>query len=258
VQTNKEDAFNVMVPAAVVVLVVILISIFALAALTHNLYLDSYFALEAFFDAQNTAASTQLAALAFSEGPSQLLPILLIVVIDNLSRILIVSFIIAAVIDFLTYANVEQLINTLKAGALNNHVIICGYNDIADRLIKKLKEQRTKYLVIDSRKGVDTVFAEKRVLGLVGDFTKADLLKAARIDRAYAIAFVSESEADNVVSAMVARRLNPKIKILLRLAEEGIRKQVYEIGADMAVIPEHLAGIEMGEYMARVARAGGA
>ena len=254
-QANKEDAFNVMVLTVVIVVVVIGISIFALAALTNNLYLDSYFALEAFLDAQNTAASTSLAALAFSQGAPEWLPIAVIVVVDNLSRILIVSFIIAAVLDFLTYANVEQVINSFKANSLKNHVIICGYDGIAERLIKRLQEQHTKYIVIESRKGLDAEFAEKKILGLVDDFTKEDVLKAVRIDRAYAVAFVSERDADNVVSAIVAHRLNPNVKILLRLADEGIRKQVYGIGADMAVIPEYLAGIEMGDY---VVRAGGA
>ncbi|MDE1854785.1 MAG: NAD-binding protein [Candidatus Micrarchaeota archaeon] len=254
-QANKEDAFNVMVLAIVITLVVICISIFALAALTHNLYLDSYFTLEAFFDAQNTAASTDLAALAFSQGASQWVPIAVIVVVDNLSRILIVSFIIAAVLDFLTYANVEQVINLAKAGRLKNHVIICGYNDIADRLIKRLEEQHTRYLVIDSRKGLDTEFAEKKIFGIVGDFTSEELLKSAKIGRAQAIVFVSERDVDNVAATMIARRLNPDIKVMLRLADEGIRKQVYSVGADMAVIPEYLAGIEMGDYMVRASGA---
>ncbi|MDE1873677.1 MAG: NAD-binding protein [Candidatus Micrarchaeota archaeon] len=250
-EANREDAFNVMVLTTVIVVVVIALSIFALAALTHNLYLDSYFTLEAFFDAQNTAASTELASLAFSEGLSQLVPIVLIVAVDNLSRILIVSFIIAAVLDFLTYANVEQIINTFKARGLKNHVIICGYNDIADRLIKRLREQHTSYLLIDPRRGMDAEFAEKKLFGIVGDFANEELLKNARIERASAIAFVSNSDVSNVAAALVARRLNPNIKILLRLAEEGVRKEVYQIGADMAVIPEHLAGIEIGEYVTR-------
>ncbi len=251
-QANREDAFNVMVLTLVIVVAVIGISVFALATLTHNLYLDSYFTLEAFFDAQNTAASTDLAALAFAGGPTQWLPIVLIVVMDNLSRILIVSFIIAAVIDFLTYANVEQIINIFKSHGLKNHVIICGYNDIAERIIKRLEEQHTNYVVLDSRKGLDTEFAEKKVFGIVGDFANEELLKTARIGKAYAIAFVSDRDVDNVASAMVARRLNPKIKVLLRLADESIRKQVYGIGADMAVIPEYLAGIEIGDFMVRV------
>ncbi len=250
-QSNKEDAFNVMVLTVVIVVVIIVASIIALAFLTHNLYLDSYFALEAFFDAQNTAASSALAAIAFAEGPSQWVPILLIVIADNLSRILIVSFIIAAVIDFLNFANVEQIINDFKARGLRNHVIICGYNDLAIRLMQRLKAQHSSYFVISERKGLESEFSEKKILGITGDFTKDDVLKDAQIDKARAIAIVSESDVDNIVSAMVARRINPKIKVLIRLADEHVRKRVYGIGADMAVIPEYLAGIEIGEFIAR-------
>ncbi|MCL5239002.1 MAG: NAD-binding protein [Candidatus Marsarchaeota archaeon] len=254
-QSNKEDAFNVMVLTSAIILIIIVSSIAALSLLTHNLYLDSYFALEAFFDAQNTAASSSLAAIAFAESPTQWIPILIIVVIDNLSRILIVSFIIAAVIDFLSYANVEQMVNDFRAKRMKDHVIICGYNDLASRLMARLREVRIKYIILDPRKTFEAEFAEKKIVGIVGDFTKEEELKDAGIERASAIVIISENDVDNIVAAMVARRLNPKVKVMIRLADERVRKHVYGIGADMAVIPEYLSGIDMGEF---VARSGGA
>ncbi|MGA3020727.1 MAG: NAD(P)-binding protein [Candidatus Micrarchaeales archaeon] len=248
-QTSKEDTFNVMILTLGITLVVVVCSIIALWLVTKNPYLDSYFTLESFFDVQNTAASTDLAAIAFTMGTGELISILIIVIVDNLSRILILSFIMAAVIDFLNYANVEGLINDFKSRTLKNHVILCGYNEIGERLIKKFNAQKTKYIVVEPKGAEETKLNEEKILNIVGDFTEEPVLKKARIENAQAIVFISENDVDNIVGSLVARRLNPKIKIMGRIGDDSIRKRVYGIGMDMAVIPEHLAGLEMGEFM---------
>jgi Trk K+ transport system NAD-binding subunit len=130
-------------------------------------------------------------------------------------------------------------------------VILCSYNEITDRLADKLKEQGTRYVMIEPREEKQAELNEKKILSIFEDFTSAEVLKEARIDRATAIVFTSESNVDNVVGSIIARKLNPTIKVLNRLGDEAVRKKVYGTGTDMAVIPEHLAGIEMGEYIAR-------
>lgn len=251
-QASREDTFNVMVLTFGISLIVVVVSLILLLVMNHNAYLDSYFILETFFDVQNTAASTELADLVFSAvGGSQVVPVLLIVIADNLSRILVISFIIAAVMDFLNYANVEGIINELKVRTLRGHVILCGYNEISDKLIKKLKAQKMSYVVIEPRKDMIVELNEKKIFNIVGDFTEPDALKRAGIDRAQAIVLTSESDVDNIIGSLVARRLNSKIKVMNRIKEESIRKRVYGIGTDMAVIPEHLAGIEMGDFVVR-------
>jgi voltage-gated potassium channel len=250
-QTSREDTFNVMILTLGITLVVVICSIIALWFLTKNLYLDSYFTLQSFFDIQNIEASTELAAIAFTMSMGGLISILIIVIVDNLSRILIVSFIIAAVIDFLNYANVEGLINDFKSRGLRNHVILCGYNEIAERLIKRFDAQKTKYIVIVPKGTRETELNERKILNILGDFTEEPVLKNARVEDAQAIVFISENDVDNIVGSLVARRLNPRIKIMSRLGEDSIRKRVYGIGMDMAVIPEHLAGLEMGEFVSK-------
>lgn len=250
-QSSREDTFNVMVLTLGISLMVIVASLALLLALNHDAYLDSYFILETIFDVQNTAASTQLASMVFGTGSAQLIPVLLIVVADNLSRILIISFIIAAVMDFLSYANVEGIINELKTRTLKNHIILCGYNEISDKLIRKLKAQKMKYVVIEPKKDIIVELNEKKIFNIVGDFTEPEMLRKAGIERAQAIVLTTESDVDNIIGSLIARRMNPKIKVMNRIKEESIRKRVYGIGTDMAVIPEHLAGIEMGDFVVR-------
>src|SRR5271157_3626808 len=249
---QNEDTFSVMALTLIVVAAVLLVSVVILWFLTKDLYLDAYYVLETFFDVQNTAAASELAAIAFAPGAGGLLYMLAVVVADNLSRLLMVSFILAAVLDLLAYANFEEFINEFKAGALRDHVILCGYNDMSGALIKKLKGAKIRYLVITSDKKENQWLNESRTLNLFGESSDPDVLKKAGITRARAIVFTSENSMENFMSALTARRSSEKVKIMSRLNNEHVRRKVYGIGVNLSVIPEQLAGFEMGEYLSKV------
>ncbi|MGC8628648.1 MAG: NAD-binding protein [Candidatus Micrarchaeia archaeon] len=253
---KSEDSFNVMILSLLIVLVVLAVSVVILWFYTKDAYLDSYFVLDAFLDAQNTAASSQLAEFAFSTGGLALAVIFLIVIVDNLSRILITSFILAAVIDFISYANIEESLNEFRAKLLKKHVIICGYNDLADVLIRMLRRRRMRFVVLVQSVDVGKKLNAEHVHNLVLDFTEERSLRLAGISKASSIVFVSESDSDNTIGALLAKKLNPSIRILSRLKDEHARRKIYIAGADMAVIPEYLAGLEIGDYIRRAIKAG--
>ncbi len=250
-ESSREDAFNVMLLTIAIVGIIVIGSMLVLQSITHNFYLNSYFSLEVFFDAQNTAASTQLAGLAFASPPGVLVSLLVVVFVDNLSRILIVSFIIAAVMDFMNYANLEDTLNRARARFMRGHVILCGYGRISAMLMQKLSASHIKSFVVEPDKGREKLFSDEKVVGVLGDFTDSAVLENAGVARASAVAFLSDNDARNIVGSITAKRLNPKVKVLVKLSDEDVRKQVYGIGIDVTVVPEHLAGVELADYLLR-------
>ncbi len=170
---QNEDTFSVMALTLLVVAAVLLVSVVILWIFTNDPYLDAYYVLETFFDVQNTSAASSLALIAFAPGAASLYYVLAVVVADNLSRLLIVSFILAAVIDLLEFANVEEFINEFKARALRDHVILCGYNDMSRSLIKKLRGARMSYMVLTSDRKENQQLNEGKTLNLFGE--SADL-----------------------------------------------------------------------------------
>jgi len=250
---RKEDTLNIMVLTISIAFLIIMASVLLLWLLTKNLYLDSYFAIEAFFDAQNTAASTELAALAFSMGTEKLTSIMVIVAVANISRVLVVSFIIAAVMDFLGDANVEAIIDGVRARHLSGHVIVCSYNNLSKALIAKLKKEKIRYVVLEPDKEKAAELNEMHALALSEDFANAESLRRAGISRAKAIVFANNNDIKNVLGAITARKLNKKILILSRLENEHVRKKVYALGVNMTFIPEHLAGLEIGDFLIKAA-----
>ncbi len=248
---SREDTFNVMTTTAAIIIIIIAVSITVLYKFTNDLYLDSYFALSSFFDAQNIVAASSIAQIAFSPSTSTtgFASIFAIVMLDNLSRILITSFILAAVMDFLTYANVEGYINEVRSKMLRNHVIICGYSSIADSLIRNLAKRKIRYVVIEPDKIRERELNDRKILNIAQDFTDGDTLRLAGIGKARAIVFTSQKDVDNVLGAIVAKKLNPKIKVMSRLKDDIVRRSVYSAGIDLAIIPEYLAGLEIGNYL---------
>ncbi len=251
---ERDNTFSVMAITLVITLVVILVSLLVLWSLTKDAYLSAYFELEAFFDVQNVAASTDLAAFVFGTHALSLggtLSVIAVVLVDNLSRILVVSFILAAVIDFLQYANVEGFVNEIRARSLSDHIIIGEYNSITESLVKKLKAAGTRYIVIVAKRSKSGELSDNKIPNIVGDFLEPEVLKRAGVGRARAVAFLSDDDTDNVMGALAVRNLNASVKIACRLEDEHVRRKAHTIGVDIAVIPEHLAGLEMGEYLAR-------
>ncbi|MGC8676456.1 MAG: potassium channel family protein [Candidatus Micrarchaeia archaeon] len=249
------DTFNIMILSLLIVVAVLVASFVVLFFITKNIYLDSYFVLDAFFDAQNTAASSALARIAFASNAYVFAAIFVVVIVDNLSRILITSFILAAVIDLLGYANIEEQINEARARFMKRHVIICGYNELAWQLMQRLKSGKIKCIVMVQDQEQNKELNAQHVVNLALDFTEERSLLRANIRSASAVVLASEDDASNVLGALVARKLNPSIKIVSRLKDEHARKKVYTAGADMAVIPEHLAGLEMGEFIRKSVKA---
>ena len=180
---------------------------------------------------------------------------LAVVVADNLSRLLVVSFILAAVLDLLEYANFEESINELKARALKNHVILCGYNGMTEALARRLKGAKMPYVVVTSDKKENQQLNDSKTLNIFGEASDPRVLEKAGIGRARAIVFASENSMENVMGALTARRSSGGVRIMSRLGDEHIRRKVYGIGVDLAVIPEQLAGLDIGEFIAK--RSGG-
>lgn len=87
---------------------------------------------------------------------------------------------------------------------------------------------------------------------IVGDCRREELLRRAGIEQARAILVVTSDESTNVETAIAARRLNPKIQIVVRSSREGLNELLKrQLGAfvalnasDLAAQPFALAGLD--------------
>ncbi len=121
------------------------------------------------------------------------------------------------------------------------HVVICGYNDLADYITRKLKMLGVPYIVVDRNPPENVPHVE-------GDCTEVATLKKANLDRASALIALLD-EKDNAMVSLTARGVSDEINIIAiattRHGEDIIKKS----GANVVISKNLLLG-KMIQYWA--------
>ncbi len=130
---------------------------------------------------------------------------------------------------------------------LKDHVIVCGYGIVGQRVVETLVENGVPFIVIelDSQK-VDNV-KKRGYEALQGDATKERMLKDAGIKSAKAVAIVMDNDAKNLFAVLAAKDLNEGIFIATRANDDAVREKLVEAGADYIVMPQKAASEEITE-----------
>ena len=136
------------------------------------------------------------------------------------------------------------------------HVIICGYNEIANYLVKRLEVINVPYIILDENPPLN-------IPHIKGRPTESRNLKSANADRAAAIVSLMDS-ASNAMIALSAKSVNPKINVISISAEERDEKILRKAGSDVVIsrrdiVSKNLnlwlqSGAKMGEEGIKVRR----
>ena len=134
---------------------------------------------------------------------------------------------------------------TSKFPSLKDHVIVCGYGVVGQKVVDVLIEKNVPFLIVD----LDPAVAEKvREIGhkvIVGDATLSKTLRDAGIEGAKAIAIAMDNDAKNLFCVLTARDLNKDIFIATRANDDFVREKLVEAGADFIVMPQKSASKEI-------------
>jgi len=128
---------------------------------------------------------------------------------------------------------------------LCDHVIIVGYGINGRNVARVLKELAVKYLILElNPRTVRTVRAQGEAINY-GDATREDVQLFAGIARARVLVMaIADREGSRQVVAL-ARRLNPKVTIIVRTRFIHEVDELYRLGATEVVPEEFETSIEM-------------
>jgi voltage-gated potassium channel Kch len=125
------------------------------------------------------------------------------------------------------------------------HVIICGYGVVGSKIVEQLDESSVGFIIVD----IDPQKTERlRNLGfnvVLGDATKASILREAGIEGARAIAVVLDNDAKNLFAVITARDMRKDIFIATRANDEFVKEKLIEAGANHIVMPQVTASKEI-------------
>lgn len=230
-----------------------ILSIAVLTAISHNFYAASYYTFAALLDASPFGSDAAIAAAAplLSNSFDE---VIFITVLDGIAKAVIIGFVIAAFINFLTSIDIRSRLSLLTVRGLRKHTIVCGYSMLAERLCRDLRKNKEPFVVIEKDPERANVLRELGYTVLNGDFRSEAELRIAGINNAKAVVFATESDYENLLGIVTARHTDPKIRIISRAREQTSVTKMQRAGAEYCLVPEVVAGLEMGENITKSVR----
>jgi len=115
------------------------------------------------------------------------------------------------------------------------HVVVVGLGNVGNRTLAGLARAGVPAAAVDVEPRADRRDGEKtRAVIVVGDAREREVLERARIGTARAVVAVTGSDAVNLGVALLSRKLNPKIRTVVRLFDAGLAEKV-QAGLDVDV-----------------------
>ncbi|MGI4815914.1 MAG: potassium channel family protein [Janthinobacterium lividum] len=162
-------------------------------------------------------------------------------------------FLTGTLIQLITASQFQQIFGFRRMqkdiDKLSGHVIICGYGRIGQMLARELLAGKSEFVVVERGDGRLTASKESGYLSLQGDATDEDVLKAAGIARARALATVLPDDAANVFITLSARSLNRELTIIARGEVPTTESKLMQAGADRVVLPTRIGAERMAELL---------
>lgn len=137
---------------------------------------------------------------------------------------------------------------------LENHIILCGAGRIGMQIAAEFYKTRTPFVVIERKsEATDQLGSLGDILYLHGDATKDETLRLAGIERANGLIVTLGDDKDNAFIVLSGRSLNPKLRIVARLADQENAEKLRRVGADEIISPHAIGGLRMASLMIRPA-----
>ncbi|MEZ0311634.1 MAG: TrkA family potassium uptake protein, partial [Myxococcota bacterium] len=132
----------------------------------------------------------------------------------------------------------------VKASTYRDHVVLCGVGHLGFRVLQELVTGEVSVVAIE--KNPDARFlGQARVMGipvLVRDMKDDEALREAGVEHARAIVVATNDDMANLEVVLDARRMNPRIRILMRLFDQQIAAKISQpLSVDVAFSASALA-----------------
>jgi hypothetical protein len=229
--------------------ILIVASIIIITKVSHNVFLASYFTAESLLDASGFEAAENIAAHVqpFSNA---FYVVVGTAVVDGIAKSVIVGFVLAAFINFITSIDVRSKLGFMAKKGAKNHVIVCGYSMLAEKLCRDLLGRKMQFVVIEKDPERANMLRDLGYSTVNGDFTNGQVLEEASISTAKAVVFATESDFINLLGIVTARHVDPKVEIIARAREESAITKMHRGGVNFCLVPEEVAGVELGNRIA--------
>ncbi|MHC4129919.1 MAG: potassium channel family protein [Planctomycetota bacterium] len=136
-----------------------------------------------------------------------------------------------------------------KLHEMKDHIVVCGYGRVGRAVASDLRRHGASLVVIDSDSRAVTIAHDDGHTAVQGDCTEDHTLRESSIDTARGLIAALKSDATNVYLILMAREIQPELRILARAERSETRKRLLRAGADRVIAPSDLAAHQLSHLM---------
>lgn len=137
--------------------------------------------------------------------------------------------------------------------ALTGHYVVCGAGQTGTAVLRELRSTGQRCVVIEHNHAhLQTIEADMPdVLQLHGDCADDETLAKAGVSRAAGIVVCTDDDKNVLVTTVLARQLNPTLRIVARATSERVGTRLRQAGADAVVSPAQIGGMRLASELLR-------
>jgi len=234
-----------------VIIAVAVLSIWAMYSISHSFDGSVYYSLAALGDVNEEGYATAVLA-AIVPNSLKFYEVVGVLIIDGIVKIVFIGLVVALLIKALGEVDIGSALRGLKRRHMRNHIVICGFSALGERICEQLSAQKNRFIVVDKSQARLEELYSRSYPSLEGDFTDINTLKMANLSRAKSIVFCSDTDFVNLMGIIGARRLNADINIISRARDEQNVVKMQRAGANLCIIPELVAGLDLGTKLSGI------
>ncbi len=246
--TEVTVAKEALILLVALIAMVTVLSIWGTYDVSHSFYGSVYYTLSSLIDVNNEGAALAILSQLAPFG-SAFYTLVGIELLDGIVKVVLIGFIVAVLIDALMRVDISSRINSLRSSRLDGHIVLCGYSGLGEDVVDQLSDEKKPFVVVEKDATKLEELNERGYTALEGDFTDINVLRKAGVEKASAVVFCAETDITNLMGILAARKINKDVTIISRAREDFSVTKMQRAGADLCIIPELVAGLELGNKL---------
>jgi voltage-gated potassium channel len=140
------------------------------------------------------------------------------------------------------WKSVQRRRNREMVNDMQDHYIICGYGRLGRQILRDLNARGEPFTVVDWDEDLEEELLSSDIPHITDDATTEETLRRANVEHARGIVAALDDDAQNVLTVLTARELNPRLLIIARAGSESLESKLLRAGADRVVTPSSIGG----------------
>jgi voltage-gated potassium channel len=140
-----------------------------------------------------------------------------------------------------------------RIDAMQGHFIVCGAGQTGTSVIRELTSTDRVCVAIEHNQQhiaeLERSFPEVAVLH--GDSSDDEMLTRAGVQRAAGIVVCTDDDKNALVTTVLARQLNPNVRVVARATSDKAASRLRQAGADGVVSPAQIGGMRLASELIR-------